>query len=128
MKAVVPLVTHIPLQISIGEVCWFLWRWSYGTSYRFQIENLILWAMIGLIGLLILSVYVLKKCHAWPQIPAFFAVLSITALTLDSASKGNLGPSFLQNEACLICALVLALTLTSLWLDRERFSVTESGA
>lgn len=124
MKTVTPLVTHIPLQLTIGEACWCLWRWSYGIGYRYQVANLILWSIIGLVGVLIFGVYVLKKWNAWPQIPAFFAVLSTTWLTLDSASKGNLGLSFFQNEACLICGLVVTLTISSLWLDRVRFSPT----
>ena len=121
MSKSTPLLSHVPIQILVGEACWFLWRWTGGGSYILQPANRMFWTGIGLLCLIPLGVYSRKGLRTWPQIPAFFFTLSSVIFVLDSASKGNLGPDFLQNDLAVISSLTIATTLTSLWLDRERF-------
>ena len=119
--ASMPIIVHVPLQIFVGEICLFLWRWANGWGYRTQPVNLLFWSVLGFICLVPLLIYCRKGWRTWAQIPAFFFTISTVFFVLDSASKGNLGPSFLQNDTSVICSLTIATTLTSLWLDRERF-------
>ena len=122
------LISHIPLQILVGEACWFLWRWAGGGSYSMQPANLMFWTGIGLLCLIPLGVYSRKGWRTWPQIPAFFFTVSTVIYVLGSASKGNLGPDFLRNDLAVICSLTIATTLTSLWLDRERLPAKTKAA
>lgn len=128
MSKSTPLLSHVPIQILVGEACGFLWRWAGGWGYILQPANLMFWTGIGLICLIPLGVYSRKGWRTWPQIPAFFFTLSSVIFVLDSASKGNLGPDFLRNDLAVISSLTIATTLTSLWLDRERFPAKTKAA
>lgn len=129
MSKSTPLFCHVPLQILVGEATWQLWGVIYNVNRApFQLVNVLFWLAIGLICVILLAIYKRAGWKCWPVIPAFFVVSLLVYYVLSAASKGNLGPGFLQNETLVITACVLATSVTSIWLDRVRFPATKPAA
>jgi hypothetical protein len=107
----------------VGEAAWKFWGVINNVDRSsFQLVNFLFWFALGLVSLAFFALYVRVDWKCWPAIPAGFVGCVSVFFLFSAASKGNLGPHFLQNELSVIVPCVLATSVTSIWLDRVRFS------